>query len=454
MVGNTRLPPGFRFHPTDVELVRFYLKRKVMGKKLPFHCIEELDLYKFPPWDLPQKSVLRTGDLKWYFFCPREKKYASGTRMNRTTEFGYWKTTGKDRTVLYDNEVSGMIKTLVFHLGKAPKGERTDWVMYEYRLEDKKLTDSGIAQDSYVLSVIFKKDGPGPKNGAQYGAPFKEEDWELEDDDEEEVNDIGAALWAGGSTTPSKGLSVDPITLVPEVTCVVSAQSCLSAEKANAYDVPVTPDTVNATTEGVSQAPASEDVPEALHVVPKEPLDSALISSIGLPEAGNGEYADDLLAMLANFSEEAPFTLDDFQNTEVINNPDQVGLISDPDQAIALPPCPALDGNGIYSNMGDLGNFATYSEPQGLLNGYVAEHEDADFMFAGGGDDNFLELMDLDTPLSSFQQQQQQQHNQYGDSQCSQQNNNNNSYYNNNNVCDDLLEFVNSCWKHSGGGRR
>ncbi|CAI0555285.1 unnamed protein product [Linum tenue] len=441
MVGNTRLPPGFRFHPTDVELVRFYLKRKVMGKKLPFHCIEELDLYKFPPWDLPQKSVLRTGDLKWYFFCPREKKYASGTRMNRATEFGYWKTTGKDRTVSYDNEVSGMIKTLVFHRGKAPKGERTDWVMYEYRLEDKKLTESGIAQDSYVLSVIFKKDGPGPKNGAQYGAPFKEEDWELEDNDEEEVNDIGAALWAGGSTTPpSKGLSVDPVSSVPEGSCVVSPLSCLSTEKANAYEAPVTPGTVNATTEGVSQALAP--VHEAQLVVPEEPLESALISSIGVPEAGNGEYDDDdVLAMLANFSEEAPYTLDDFQNTEMINNPNQVGVISNPDQAVALPSCPALDGNEIYRNLGDIGNLATYSAPQGLINGYVVEHNNADFM----------ELVDLDAPLNSFQQQQH--HNQYGDPLRLQQNNYN-MYNNNNNdgVCDDLMDFVNSCWKHSDGG--
>ena len=49
----TSLPPGFRFHPTDVELVMYYLKRKVMGKKIPFEAISELNIYKFSPWDLP-----------------------------------------------------------------------------------------------------------------------------------------------------------------------------------------------------------------------------------------------------------------------------------------------------------------------------------------------------------------------------------------------------------------
>jgi hypothetical protein len=47
------LSPGFGFHPTDVELVMYYLKRKVMGKRLHIEAIAEVDLYKFDPWDLP-----------------------------------------------------------------------------------------------------------------------------------------------------------------------------------------------------------------------------------------------------------------------------------------------------------------------------------------------------------------------------------------------------------------
>lgn len=43
-----------------------------------------------------------------------------------------------------------------------------------------------VLQDTYVVCVLFKKDGPGPRNGAQYGAPFREEDWS----DEEERTDV------------------------------------------------------------------------------------------------------------------------------------------------------------------------------------------------------------------------------------------------------------------------
>ena len=34
-----------------------------------------------------------------------------------------------------------------------------------------------LLQGYYALYKAFKKSGPGPKNGEQYGAPFREEDW-------------------------------------------------------------------------------------------------------------------------------------------------------------------------------------------------------------------------------------------------------------------------------------
>lgn len=48
----TSLAPGFRFHPTDEELVIYYLKRKVCGKNFRFDAISEVDIYKSEPWDL------------------------------------------------------------------------------------------------------------------------------------------------------------------------------------------------------------------------------------------------------------------------------------------------------------------------------------------------------------------------------------------------------------------
>uniref|UniRef100_A0A7N0TRN1 NAC domain-containing protein n=1 Tax=Kalanchoe fedtschenkoi TaxID=63787 RepID=A0A7N0TRN1_KALFE len=174
------LAPGIRFHPTDVELIKYYLQKKVTGKHICFDVISEVDVYKFSPSDLPDKSLLKSTDLEWYFFCPRERKYANGARMNRATEYGYWKTTGRDRPIKYNHRTVGMIKTLIYHEGRAPHGNRTDWVMHEYRLEDEDLSKSGVAQDAYVICKIFLKSGPGPRSTQHL---FKEEDWIDGDDD-------------------------------------------------------------------------------------------------------------------------------------------------------------------------------------------------------------------------------------------------------------------------------
>ncbi|PKU60749.1 NAC domain-containing protein 74 [Dendrobium catenatum] len=130
------LPPGFRFHPTDVELVEYFLKRKVDGLKIELEVIPVIDLYKFDPWELPEKSFLPKRDMEWFFFCPRNQKYPNGSRTNRATSSGYWKATGKDRKIICESSIKGLRKTLFFYRGRAPGGERTDWVMHEYRLYD------------------------------------------------------------------------------------------------------------------------------------------------------------------------------------------------------------------------------------------------------------------------------------------------------------------------------
>uniref|UniRef100_A0A7N1A6I3 NAC domain-containing protein n=1 Tax=Kalanchoe fedtschenkoi TaxID=63787 RepID=A0A7N1A6I3_KALFE len=140
--------PGFRFSPTDDELISYYLRQKMEGFEKSVEVIPEVDICRHEPWDLPGKSVIQS-DSEWFFFSPRGRKYPNGCQSKRTTEFGYWKATGKERNVKSNANVIGTKRTLVFHLGRAPKGRRTEWIMHEYCMH-------GSSQDSLVVCRIRK----------------------------------------------------------------------------------------------------------------------------------------------------------------------------------------------------------------------------------------------------------------------------------------------------------
>ena len=53
-----------------------------------------------------------------------------------------------------------------------------------------------VLQDSYVICRIFQKEGPGPRNGAQYGKPYDEKDWETD----EEIDSVQSEPVASVST--------------------------------------------------------------------------------------------------------------------------------------------------------------------------------------------------------------------------------------------------------------
>ncbi|XP_057805145.1 NAC domain-containing protein 100-like isoform X2 [Salvia miltiorrhiza] len=149
------LPPGFRFHPTDEELITHYLCRKVIDSSFSAIAIGEVDMNKVEPWELPWRAKL--GEKEWYFFCVRDKKYPTGLRTNRATAAGYWKATGKDKEIFRGKILVGMKKTLVFYRGRAPKGEKSNWVCHEYRLEGKFSQDKaakGVSKD------LWREKGP------------------------------------------------------------------------------------------------------------------------------------------------------------------------------------------------------------------------------------------------------------------------------------------------------
>ncbi|KAK3224281.1 hypothetical protein Dsin_011306 [Dipteronia sinensis] len=134
MNGGIRVPIGYRFLPTDEELVHYYLKRKVLALPLPPSIIpDHFDVFNSDPWTLP-------GDLeeKRYFFGKRNDHIIeSGNKCKIGAGSGYWrKCNGKTKQIYVDpaggtKQVVGVRTTLVFRQGKRAQ---TGWLMREYRL--------------------------------------------------------------------------------------------------------------------------------------------------------------------------------------------------------------------------------------------------------------------------------------------------------------------------------
>ncbi|XP_028773382.1 NAC domain-containing protein 76-like [Neltuma alba] len=169
--GQVTVPPGFRFHPTEEELLYYYLRKKVSYEAIDLDVIREVDLNKLEPWDLKEKCRIGSGPQnEWYFFSHKDKKYPTGTRTNRATTAGFWKATGRDKAIYLTNSKRiGLRKTLVFYTGRAPHGQKTDWIMHEYRLDED---DLHVQEDGWVVCRVFTK-----KNlNRGYLQPEKEEE--------------------------------------------------------------------------------------------------------------------------------------------------------------------------------------------------------------------------------------------------------------------------------------
>ncbi|XP_039027551.1 protein NTM1-like 9 [Hibiscus syriacus] len=141
---------GYRFHPTDKELIDHYLWNKALDRDSAVQAIGEVigDLSDWEPGELPGFSARRSNDRTWYLFSRRNHC----KRVKRTTKLGYWKLTGKHRSIKAKVGI-GTKKTLVFYEGRVPQGKWTPWVIHEYTLPDTLPNQKG-----YFLCKLKKKD--------------------------------------------------------------------------------------------------------------------------------------------------------------------------------------------------------------------------------------------------------------------------------------------------------
>ncbi|XP_010683676.2 NAC domain-containing protein 90 [Beta vulgaris subsp. vulgaris] len=134
-------PPGFRFYPTEEELISFYLHQKLQGGRQDIdRVIPSVYIYDYNPWDLPKLSGEECRSdpqlQEWFFFIPKQEREVNGGRPNRLTTTGYWKATGSPGYIYssFDNKPIGVKRTMVFYRGRARSrsGTKTEWKMNEY----------------------------------------------------------------------------------------------------------------------------------------------------------------------------------------------------------------------------------------------------------------------------------------------------------------------------------
>nr|ACG41316.1 NAC domain-containing protein 18 [Zea mays] len=175
----TQLPPGFRFHPTDEELVVLYLRRKALARPLPAAVIPVVhDVARLDPWDVPGAS-----EGEGYFFSLRR---APATGRRRRAGSGYWKATGKEKPVFLQcggvgaeqrQLLVGVKTALAFHRREPPPSSRTGWIMHEYRLavprgvadQRKKNARHGYVAEpgEWVVCRVFLKNRPNRDAGSK-----------------------------------------------------------------------------------------------------------------------------------------------------------------------------------------------------------------------------------------------------------------------------------------------
>ncbi|KAJ4708996.1 NAC domain containing protein [Melia azedarach] len=131
---------GFRFKPTDEEII-LLLKKKRLDPDFSVQTIKEIDFNSFDPWELPRFSGIQSKEPVWYFYYkPCSYKLSKGKySQRRKTKSGYWKITGpgSDLKTKKRKDVIGSKKILSFR-PRAPilKKAKPEWIMHEIRTKD------------------------------------------------------------------------------------------------------------------------------------------------------------------------------------------------------------------------------------------------------------------------------------------------------------------------------
>ncbi|GAV59838.1 NAM domain-containing protein [Cephalotus follicularis] len=156
------LPVGYRFKPTDLELVTYYLSNKVNFMPLPAQVVHEIDareLYSKDPRSFVESSLF-CGDREWFFFIRKDGNFNGNfsDKTNRTVKvgdgIGFWRTLGEKIPI---RNSSGHVFAFKINFTYYSGGKKTQWQMDVYQLEGEVCFHVSLSSvDFYKHSQISK----------------------------------------------------------------------------------------------------------------------------------------------------------------------------------------------------------------------------------------------------------------------------------------------------------
>ncbi|KAI3941017.1 hypothetical protein MKX01_003741 [Papaver californicum] len=159
---------GFKFKPSDDELVSYYLKKKIENPDgFQPSCIPCRNIYDY----LPEELLEGNKGMDAYFFTPRNKRYLNGTRAARSVKqgYGYWRmgSVPKDIRGVNGRKI-GFMNSLTFHEGENKKTSKpTDWLMKEYVIS----SNNNMRLDDWVICrVHFNMNKKRTESTAEIGS--------------------------------------------------------------------------------------------------------------------------------------------------------------------------------------------------------------------------------------------------------------------------------------------
>ncbi|XP_007034076.2 PREDICTED: putative NAC domain-containing protein 94 [Theobroma cacao] len=124
---------GFRFNPTDEELIEILIEKVSGNITMSFDFIVERNIYELEPQNLLWIQSVALNNNERYYYCKREgdSREVSGR--------GWWKATSHVKTISANGRVVGYKRPLTFHRFRDNERKRkgaikTDWIMHEYAL--------------------------------------------------------------------------------------------------------------------------------------------------------------------------------------------------------------------------------------------------------------------------------------------------------------------------------